>query len=274
MACVLTKTRTETFSIGFGPRLFGWERDRDGKRRFTVGSRQLDPEDHAMDFRIAAVPLGGYVKMAGGEIIGESTSTDPNEFVNKSASARIFIISAGVIMNVITAFFLYSLSFATGKPVRQPIIGTVVPGGPAWTAGFQSGDEVISIDGARPRSWLDVRMEIVLGDEGERIPVRVKRGESEVELQVLPIYQEEGGFLEIQAGHAIQLTLGEGESAVEIGYSESVTVNGWPVRGGAEAYKAINNASAHRRRPGGRGQGRRQVEDTAARVGRRSSGGC
>ncbi|MDJ0975097.1 MAG: site-2 protease family protein [Planctomycetota bacterium] len=242
MACVLTKTRTETFSIGFGPRLFGWERARDGTRRFTVGSRQLDPIDHAMDFRIALVPLGGYVKMAGGEIIGESTSTDPNEFVNKSASARIFIISAGVIMNVITAFFLYSLAFQFGKPVRQPIFGTVVPGGPAWRAGIEPGDEVIDVGGTKPRSWLDVRMEIVLGDQDERIPLRVKRGEEELDLKVLPVYQTEGGYLEIQAGHAVKLTLGEGEDALHVGYSQPATVNGWPVRGGAEAHEAVTTA--------------------------------
>ncbi len=242
MACVVTKTRTETFSIGFGPRLFGWERDKDGKRRFTVGARQLDPEDHAMDFRIAAVPLGGYVKMAGGEIIGESTSTDPDEFVNKSASARVLIISAGVIMNVITAFLLYSLAFWAGKPVRQPVFGTVIPGGPAWTAGFQPGDEVLEIDGARPHSWLDVRMEIVLGTRDERVPVRVKRGEEELELNVLPVYKEKGGYLEIQAGHAVKLTLGEGDGALDIGYSDAATINGWPVRGGAEAEKAITTA--------------------------------
>ena len=94
-ACRLTGTRTETFAIGFGPRLFGWEKDRDGKRRFTVGERQLDPEDHAMDFRISAIPLGGYVKMAG-EIPGEASTGAPDEFPQKTASQRAFIISAGI----------------------------------------------------------------------------------------------------------------------------------------------------------------------------------
>src|SRR5687767_1959091 len=64
-ACRLTGTRVETFSIGFGPRLFGWERPRGGKRVFTVGKRRLSADDRAMDFRVSVVPLGGYVKMAG-----------------------------------------------------------------------------------------------------------------------------------------------------------------------------------------------------------------
>ena len=65
LACRLTKTRVETFSIGFGTRLFGWENRPGEPKRFTVGRRRLDPADHAMDFRVALFPLGGYVKMAG-----------------------------------------------------------------------------------------------------------------------------------------------------------------------------------------------------------------
>lgn len=239
MACVLTKTRTETFSIGFGPRLFGWERDADGSRRFTVGARQLDPLNHTMDFRIALVPLGGYVKMAGGEIIGESTSKDPDEFVNKSASARLFIICAGVVMNAITAFVLFALSFGTGKPVQPATVGTVVPGGPAWRAGMLAGDEILDIDGTRTRSWLDVRMEVVLGAGDKRAKVRVKRQDQEIDLSVQPEYQEEGGHLAIQAGPATRLTMGAGDEELTIGFSDAAKINGWPVRGGAEAGETI-----------------------------------
>ena len=57
-ACRLTGTRVDTFSIGFGPRLFGWERSRAGERTFTWGRRRLDPDAHAMDFRVALIPLG------------------------------------------------------------------------------------------------------------------------------------------------------------------------------------------------------------------------
>src|SRR5207237_639079 len=63
LACRLTGTRVETFSIGFGPRLFGWERV-GTVRRFTVGRRTTLPTE-GVDVRIAAIPLGGYVKMAG-----------------------------------------------------------------------------------------------------------------------------------------------------------------------------------------------------------------
>src|SRR6187200_2920936 len=65
LACRFTGTRVETFAIGFGPRLFGWERPAGGRRQLTVGPRVHDPATGAMDVRIAAIPLGGYVKMAG-----------------------------------------------------------------------------------------------------------------------------------------------------------------------------------------------------------------
>src|SRR5687768_7585498 len=96
-ACRLTRTRVETFSIGFGPRLFGWERPKGGKRRFTWGKRQLSPDDHAMDFRVAVVPLGGYVKMAG-ENPGQPKSGAGDEFSSKSIAQRLLIVVAGVVM--------------------------------------------------------------------------------------------------------------------------------------------------------------------------------
>src|SRR5439155_10082852 len=63
LACRITGTRVETFSIGFGKRLFGWETI-GGKRRLTVGPRRTLPSE-ALDVRVALIPLGGYVKMAG-----------------------------------------------------------------------------------------------------------------------------------------------------------------------------------------------------------------
>ena len=127
LACRLTKTRVETFSIGFGTRLFGWESRPDEPRRFTVGRRRLDPAENAMDFRVALVPLGGYVKMAG-ENPGEDRSGADDEFPSKPMWARVFIISAGVIMNALTAWLFYFIAFS-GPILQKPaILGMVSPG--------------------------------------------------------------------------------------------------------------------------------------------------
>ena len=85
LACRLTKTRVETFSIGFGRRLFGWETI-EGQRRFTVGARRSRPTD-GTDVRIALIPLGGYVKMAG-EIGGDGTATSGAGGEPRATAAR------------------------------------------------------------------------------------------------------------------------------------------------------------------------------------------
>ncbi len=245
-ACRLTGTRTETFSIGFGPRLFGWEKDRNGKRRFTVGRRQLDPADHAMDFRIAAVPLGGYVKMAG-EIAGEGGTItgrppEPDEFPSKSAWARTFIICAGVIMNFITAIVFYFITIQGGKAYRAPMLGTVTKGAAAWQAGLEAGDRVVSINGKKTITWIDLQMEIAFADRDGPNTVVVQRGNEKKTFEVTPSYDEERGILAFGVGSVTGIQFGEGEDAVLVGPDEHVLVDGAPAVGGAEAMRLYNNA--------------------------------
>jgi len=245
-ACKLTGTRTETFSIGFGPRLFGWEKDREGVRRFTVGRRRLDPADHAMDFRVAAIPLGGYVKMAG-EIAGEGTvgtgrPPEPDEFPAKSAWARTFIISAGVIMNFLTAVVFYFITIQGGKAYRAPIVGEVAPGGGAWAAGIEPGDRVVEINGNTTPTWIDLQMEIAFSARDEAADVVVERDGERKRLQVEPRYDEEHGILAFGIVSTNGLELGEGEGSLTIGPQDLATIGGVPVRGGSRAYNVILSA--------------------------------
>jgi len=252
-ACRLTGTRTETFSIGFGPRLFGWEKDRTGVRRFTVGRRQLDPADHAMDFRIAAVPLGGYVKMAG-EIPGEGGAATgeppaPDEFPAKSALARTFIISAGVIMNFITAVVFYTIAIQGGKAHRAPVVGVVQAGAGAWHAGVEAGDRIVSIGDRKTPTWIDVQMEIAFAPSQEATPVIVRRNGAEKRLDVTPVYNEERGILAFGIASVHGLKIGEGDDAFAIGIAEPVTVEGVPAVGGAAAFALVKDALAAGRYP-------------------------
>ncbi|MHC4862138.1 MAG: site-2 protease family protein, partial [Planctomycetota bacterium] len=108
------KVRVEAFSLGFGPVLWG----------FWKG------ETH---YRLSLVPLGGYVKMAGGDApTADYESDDPGEFPNKSVPVRIAVYSAGVIMNAITGIVLFIAAFNIGVPLPAPVAGIVQPGSPAW----------------------------------------------------------------------------------------------------------------------------------------------
>lgn len=134
------KVRVEAFSLGFGPVLFGFRRG----------------DTH---YRLSAIPLGGYVKMAG-ETLTDEQSDDPAEFQNKSRLQRAAILIAGVVMNGITAFLLFVVAFNVGVPLASPDVGSVVPGSPAWEAGIRSGDRIIRIDGANIVDFDDVMQEV------------------------------------------------------------------------------------------------------------------
>ncbi|MDF1700755.1 MAG: site-2 protease family protein [Planctomycetota bacterium] len=244
-ACKLTGTRTETFSIGFGPRLFGWEKTREGQRRFTIGRRQTDPADHTMDFRIAAVPLGGYVKMAG-ELPGEGGGADgepaPDEFPAKSASARIFIVCAGVIMNFFTAFVFYTLCIQLETPFDPPLVGLVEQGSAAWHAGVKTGDRIESIDGTTTPTFIDLRVGVAMASSDDDSQIGLTRDGKEETFPFRPVYDEELGLLRFGVARGMGLALGEGDEAFEIGPIEAATINGIRVRGGAEAYAVLRMA--------------------------------
>lgn len=159
------------FSIGLGPRVWG----------FTVGETE---------YVISALPLGGYVKMAG---MGEDEALEALEggksdlevpperrFESKSVATRSVVISAGVVMNFLFAIFAYS-----GIAYYQswvPLIGSVVEGSPAEEAGLQAGDLVTAVDGQKVDMWLEFRNE-VSQRPGEQVTLGVLRDGQEIELQ-------------------------------------------------------------------------------------------
>jgi len=165
LACRVTGTRVEAFSIGFGPKLFGW------RRGHTV-------------YKLSLIPLGGYVKMAA-ENPGERGTGAPDEFPNKSFSQRLFIMSAGVLFNLILAFLLFAWAFGIGVPTPKAQIGYVVRGGPAWEAGLLPGDTVTHVDGQEILGFTDLVAEVALSDEGP-VTLTVVRDGKTLELEVTP----------------------------------------------------------------------------------------
>lgn len=127
MAARWCGARVEIFSLGFGPRLFGW------KRGDTM-------------FQVAAVPLGGFVKVAG-EYYDGTTDKEEGTLSSLSVPQRFLYYSGGVIMNVIFALVVMPLVMFAGLPAREAIIGTPTPGAAAWEAGVPAGSRVLTVNG-------------------------------------------------------------------------------------------------------------------------------
>ncbi len=129
----------EKFSLGFGPRIFGW------KSGIT-------------DYRVSAIPLGGYVKMIGEEPDAELAPEDiPYSFTHKPVFKRILIVAAGPIANLLLAVAIYYTFFlVVGVDDIKPMVKQVFQDSPAYEAGIRSGDTIRSIDGKPTASWYDI----------------------------------------------------------------------------------------------------------------------
>lgn len=160
--------RVHAFSIGFGPRIWGFKRG-------------------DTDYRVSIIPLGGYVKMAG-ENPGEPLSGAPDEFASRTVLERFGIIFAGPFMNLLWAIILITLVFTIGvdEPVvykQPPQIGWVQPDSPAAEAGLQRGDVIRRMGSIAVDTWEDV-----LGFSDSTIsrllPITIERNEQELNIYV------------------------------------------------------------------------------------------
>ncbi len=149
------------FSVGFGKPLFSW-------RRKTA-------EGDEIEYVIAAIPLGGYVKMLD-EREGEVSERDKSRaFNNQNISKRIAIVFAGPAFNFILAIFLYWLVFMMGTTVDRPFVGEAEPDSIVASAGFEVQDEVLLVGDAVVNSWNEFRLEILdQGLDGGDLQIRVR----------------------------------------------------------------------------------------------------
>ena len=180
--------RADVFAIGFGKRLFGYNK----KSGFSFGElpKDFDGEGHT-DYRLSLLPLGGYVKIAG--MVDESMDTSfaekepqPYEFRAKPLWAKVFVITAGVFMNLMLAWIIFwGANFFQGKPITPTTtLAYVEDGSPASLAGFVTGDKIISVNGKKVYNWEDLRAEIFINTLGENIYVNVLRAGAEQKLLV------------------------------------------------------------------------------------------
>jgi regulator of sigma E protease len=171
-----------TFSLGFGPELFGFN-DKRGTR-----------------WKVSAIPLGGYVKFFGDDSEASTPSSAAlqamsaqereGSFHHKSVGARAAVVAAGPIANFILAIVIFTALFTFfGKPSTTAQVDTVQAGSPAAIAGFQSGDVVKAIDGQAIGSFSDMQR-AVSTRAGQQLTFTVKRGSVDVELKATPELKE------------------------------------------------------------------------------------
>ncbi len=206
----LCNVKVEAFSIGFPPTLAGILRTEEG-RRISILPRFFPKEDGSGDsrlsftigkkgrageteYRIGAIPFGGFVKMLGQEDVGSvKTSDDPRSYANKPVSTRVAIIATGVVFNAISAMLLFMMVFLIGIELPPAVVGSVVPDSPAARAGLKAGDEIIEIAGKSENlDFSNIQIAAALSDVNETVRMKVKHEDGSVEEFAIVAEQSEG----------------------------------------------------------------------------------
>jgi len=163
----------EVFSFGFGKRLVGFKWNE-------------------TDYRISALPLGGYVRVTG---LGPDESTTVGAAESPAAVAgprwkRALILLAGPVMNFVLAISLQSGIFMAGRRVPEyrlqpPVIQSIVAGSPGALAGFRKGDRILSIDGSATPTWQEAEFDFSVAPR-QRLAVEIDRGGARQTIPIVP----------------------------------------------------------------------------------------
>lgn len=157
------------FSIGMGPKLFGWNRKND-----------------ETDYSIRAIPIGGYVSMAGEEIEIDEDIPKEKQMQSKTWMQKFMTIIAGVMMNFILAItLLFIIALVAGSPVLDTKVGEVTKDGAAYKAGLRKNDEIIEINGKKIVSGDHFVLEIQVNGQNEA-KMKVLRDGKEETINVKP----------------------------------------------------------------------------------------
>jgi regulator of sigma E protease len=241
----LFKIRVETFSVGFGPRLFG--------RKWGD-----------TDYRLSAIPLGGYVKLGGDEsnapLEGASAPDIPPEemFNLRPRWQRVLVALAGPIMNILTALAIpFAGAFVYGVPsTPAPVVYHIHKGGAAESAGLKEGDRIISFNGNKNPTWEAISGDALLSP-GRALPVIINRDGKEISLTITPTTRNENGdaagtldFVPDYGGSPVVVVgVENGSPAAESGLKEDdrfLSIGGESVRSSAQVTDYIKSHDAQK----------------------------
>jgi regulator of sigma E protease len=206
------KLKIDRFSIGFGPRLFGWK-DKQG-----------------VDWRISLFPLGGYVALPQlADLRGiEGAPEDDEPLAPISYADKMIVAAAGAFFNILFALGLGCILWITGVPVSEQYETTTVGyvssqmidsegmerDGPALEAGLQPGDTILEIDDEKVSNWEDITYVVTTGvrrtpSGNPKTDILVDRNGEQINLEVFPILDEYEGIRRIGMAPANSLLIGD-----------------------------------------------------------------
>ena len=176
-AALAVGVRVDTFSIGFGPRLFGFRRG-------------------DTDFRVSAILFGGYVRMLG-ELPSEENVSDPRSLQAKSRWQRAIVVAAGPLMNILLAIGivtgLFMHAFEKQVDSTDPMVTSVSAGSAAQRAGVEPGDRILKVGSHEHPNWQEVLTQEAL-NPNHPLPLIVERKGTKLNLTVVPSLDAKQGI--------------------------------------------------------------------------------
>ncbi|MCH9654127.1 MAG: RIP metalloprotease RseP [Planctomycetes bacterium] len=226
--------QVERFSIGFGPIIYS----------FKYGETE---------YALSIIPFGGYVKMLGqddvdpSQLTSEEIALDPRSYSAKPVYQRMGIISAGVIMNIITGMLFFAFAFRMGVESMPSVVGASISGMPAWKAGIQPGDVIEVIDGEKATSYMDIIRSSAFSDgdirmqgvhvDGKKFDVKITPDRTGTRPQIGLIPSNSLRIPVLQDPGASVTSKGTAAAKAEPGFLQGdtfKTINGEPIRNYAQ----------------------------------------
>ncbi|MCK4745349.1 RIP metalloprotease RseP [Candidatus Parcubacteria bacterium] len=192
--------KVDEFGMGLPPRMFGFYKDKNGKWKKVIGSKEVKDVPKTI-YSMNWLPLGGFCNIKGEDGGGKN---ERDSFASKKIWQRASILTAGVAMNFLLCAILLSVGFMIGLPQaitdaedkslyirgRQIVISEVADNSPAKNAGIQMGDYLTSIDGMKFENVEEAR-DFIAGREGQELAIILTRGDEEIFKKIVPQKTEE-----------------------------------------------------------------------------------